>query len=40
VQNADQVVYIQDGVILATGKFDEIRKKVPNFDIQAKLLGL
>jgi ABC-type multidrug transport system fused ATPase/permease subunit len=40
VQNADQVVYIQDGVVLATGKFDEIRQKVPNFDIQAKLLGL
>jgi ABC-type multidrug transport system fused ATPase/permease subunit len=40
VQNADQVVYIQDGAILATGKFDDIRKKVPNFDIQAKLLGL
>ena len=40
VQNADQVVYIQDGAILATGKFDEIRQKVPNFDIQAKLLGL
>lgn len=40
VQNADQVIYIQDGVVLATGKFDEIRQKVPNFDIQAKLLGL
>jgi ABC-type multidrug transport system fused ATPase/permease subunit len=40
VQNADQVVYIQDGAVLATGKFDEIRQKVPNFDIQAKLLGL
>jgi ABC-type multidrug transport system fused ATPase/permease subunit len=40
VQTADQVVYIQDGVILATGRFDEIRQKVPNFDIQAKLLGL
>ena len=40
VQNADQVIYLQDGAILATGKFDEIRQKVPNFDIQAKLLGL
>lgn len=40
VQTADQVIYIQDGAILATGKFEEIRRKVPNFDIQAKLLGL
>jgi ABC-type multidrug transport system fused ATPase/permease subunit len=40
VQNADQVVYIENGSVLASGKFNEIREKVPNFDIQAKLLGL
>jgi ABC-type bacteriocin/lantibiotic exporter with double-glycine peptidase domain len=40
VQSADQVVYIENGSVLASGKFNEIREKVPNFDIQAKLLGL
>lgn len=40
VQSADQVVYIENGSIIAVGKFEEIRKVVPNFDTQAKLLGL
>ena len=40
VQNADLVVYLENGKILATGTFSDVRKKVPNFDIQAKLMGL
>lgn len=40
VRNADLVVYIDNGEIIAQGNFDEIRKKVPNFDNQATLLGL
>jgi ABC-type multidrug transport system fused ATPase/permease subunit len=40
VQNADLVVYIEKGSVQASGKFNEIREKVPNFDVQAKLLGL
>jgi ABC-type multidrug transport system fused ATPase/permease subunit len=40
VQSADQVIYIENGVVLAIGKFEEIRQKVTNFDVQAKLLGL
>ena len=40
VQSADQVVYLENGSILAVGKFEEVRKRVPNFDVQARLLGL
>lgn len=40
VQSADQVVYIENGSVIAIGKFEEIRNAVPNFDTQAKLLGL
>ena len=40
VRTADLVIYIADGHILAQGTFAEVRKKVPEFDQQAKLLGL
>ena len=40
VRSADLVIYIADGQILAQGTFDEVRAAVPNFDKQAKLLGL
>ncbi len=40
VLNADTVLYLQDGCILARGTFNEVRQKVPNFDRQAKLMGL
>ena len=40
VRNADQVVYLSDGKVLATGTFEEVRKAVPDFDHQAKIMGL
>lgn len=40
VRNADIVVYLSEGKVLAAGTFDEVRKEVPNFDRQAKLMGL
>ena len=40
VRTADLVIYIADGQILAQGTFTEVRKAVPEFDKQAKLLGL
>jgi ABC-type multidrug transport system fused ATPase/permease subunit len=40
VREADQVLYLEDGKILATGTFEEVRKAVPNFDRQASLTGL
>ena len=40
VRNVDKVVYLSDGKILATGTFEEVRKAVPDFDYQAKIMGI
>jgi ABC-type multidrug transport system fused ATPase/permease subunit len=40
VRNVDRVVYLSNGRVLATGTFDEVRKAVPDFDHQAKIMGL
>jgi ATP-binding cassette subfamily C protein len=40
VQNADRVLYIGSGEIIAQGSFEEVRRLVPDFDLQAKLMGL
>jgi ABC-type multidrug transport system fused ATPase/permease subunit len=40
VRNADKVIYMADGKMLATGTFEEVRSRVPDFDKQAKLMGL
>ncbi len=40
VRQSDLVVYLDKGKVIATGSFNEVRIKVPNFDEQAKLMGL
>lgn len=40
IRDADLVVYIDDGKIQAKGSFEEVRAQIPDFDNQAKLLGL
>jgi ABC-type multidrug transport system fused ATPase/permease subunit len=40
IRNADMIVYLSEGRILATGTFEEVRIAVPDFDRQAKLMGL
>jgi ABC-type multidrug transport system fused ATPase/permease subunit len=40
VMSADQIIYLDAGRIRAQGTFDEVRAAVPNFDKQAKLMGL
>jgi len=40
VRNSDQVIYMDKGKIIAKGKFEEVRKAVPDFDHQAQLMGL
>jgi ABC-type multidrug transport system fused ATPase/permease subunit len=40
VRNADVVYYLEDGKLVAGGTFEEVRAAVPNFDDQAKLMGL
>ena len=40
VRNADRIIYMELGRIVATGTFDEVRALVPNFDAQARLMGI
>lgn len=40
VRAADRVIYMEAGKILASGTFDEVRASIPDFDSQAKLMGL
>jgi ABC-type multidrug transport system fused ATPase/permease subunit len=40
VRNVDKVIYLDNGEIVSQGTFDQVRDAVPNFDIQAKLMGL
>lgn len=40
VLNSDAIAYIESGNVLAVGSFEEVRKAIPNFDRQAKLMGL
>jgi ABC-type multidrug transport system fused ATPase/permease subunit len=40
IRGADKVVYLDEGSILAIGTFDEVRKQIPEFNLQAKSMGL
>lgn len=40
VRNADLVVYLENGSVIATGSFESVRNQVPDFDRQAQLMGL
>ena len=40
VRGADLVIYLDKGKIQSMGTFEHVRKQIPNFDSQAKLMGL
>jgi ABC-type multidrug transport system fused ATPase/permease subunit len=40
VREADVVIYLEDGNIVASGTFEEVRSRVPNFEKQAHLMGI
>jgi ABC-type multidrug transport system fused ATPase/permease subunit len=40
VRDADQIVYLSQGKVICKGRFNEVRSTVPDFDKQAKLMGL
>jgi ABC-type multidrug transport system fused ATPase/permease subunit len=40
VINADKVIYMDNGDVIAQGTFEEVRRSVPNFEKQAQLMGL
>jgi ABC-type multidrug transport system fused ATPase/permease subunit len=37
VINADKVIYMENGKVVSIGTFDQVRRRVPNFDSQVKL---
>ena len=40
VRDVDAVIYMENGKVTSTGTFEEVRSQIPNFDRQAKLMGL
>ncbi len=40
IKHSDKLIYLEDGEVIAEGTFDSVRTAVPNFDIQANLMGL
>lgn len=40
IKEADLVIYLDQGRIAAAGSFNNVRETIPEFDYQAKLLGL
>jgi ABC-type multidrug transport system fused ATPase/permease subunit len=40
VRNADMVIYLSEGRVVAKGSFSEVRAAVSEFDNQANLMGL
>ena len=40
VKSADKVVYLEDGEVRFVGTFEEVRSAVPDFDKQARFMGL
>lgn len=40
VKNADIVAYLEEGKLKSCGSFEKVRGEVPDFDKQAKLLGI
>ena len=40
VKDVDQLFFMEDGLLLASGTFDEVVREVPTFREQARLAGL
>lgn len=40
IRNVDKIVYLSHGKIRVIGTFDEVRVAVPDFDYQARIIGL
>ena len=40
IKDVDRVIYLENGEIVAHGSFNEVKQKVPNFEMQANLMGM
>jgi ABC-type multidrug transport system fused ATPase/permease subunit len=40
IKHSDKLIYLEDGELLAEGSFESVREAIPNFNVQANLMGL
>lgn len=40
IRNVDKIYYIENGKVISSGSFEQLRRDVNDFDVQAKLMGL
>ncbi len=40
IMHSDKLIYLEDGMLLAEGSFESVRAAIPNFNVQANLMGL
>jgi ABC-type multidrug transport system fused ATPase/permease subunit len=40
VRDADLVLYIENGKLISKGSFNQVRKQIPSFDLEAKRMGM
>ena len=40
IMHSDKLIYLEDGKLLAEGSFESVRAAIPNFNVQANLMGL
>ncbi len=40
VKSSDQLIYLSNGKLVSQGSLEQVRSEVPDFDIQAQLMGL
>ncbi len=40
VRHADQIIYLKAGKVIGSGSFEELRDSIPEFENQAKLMGM
>lgn len=40
IRNVDKIYYIENGEVISSGTFEQLRRDVNDFDVQAKLMGL
>jgi ABC-type multidrug transport system fused ATPase/permease subunit len=40
IRNSDQVIYIENGQVIASGTFEEVKAKSTSFQEQAEFMGL
>jgi ABC-type multidrug transport system fused ATPase/permease subunit len=40
IKSVDKIIYMKEGRLIAMGNFDQVRRQIPEFDNQARLMGL